>query len=81
MKAPLHSTDAASRPVCVAPRSHMPSLFPRRALLAGRGFSHDGSRCDAKLSPRTAEEGKPAHNNNRSGGVSMRSNTPDLGIR
>ena len=36
MKAPLHSTGAASRLNCVAPRSQMPNLLPRHALSAGR---------------------------------------------
>ena len=36
VKAPLHSTGAASRLDDVAPRSQMPNLLPRRALPAER---------------------------------------------
>ena len=36
VKAPLHSSGQASRLDCVAPRSNMPHILPRRALPAGR---------------------------------------------
>ena len=35
-KAPLHSSGDASRVDCVAPRSNMPNMLPRRALPRGR---------------------------------------------